>query len=64
MSDHKDYHPVGDTETARQVRRLNELRRPFTPPLTPAESKMVVAVQEKLARTKHMLEREAARRRQ
>jgi len=40
-----------------------EPRRPFTPPFTPAEDKMVVAVQEKLARTRQMLEREAARRR-
>jgi hypothetical protein len=55
---------VGDTEPVRHVRRLamakrKELRRPFTP----AEDKMVAAVQEKLARTKQMLEREAAHRR-
>jgi hypothetical protein len=43
--------------------KRGEPRRPFTPPFTPAEGKMVVAVQEKLALTKQMLEREAARRR-
>jgi hypothetical protein len=44
--------------------KRKEPRRPFTPPVTPAEGKMVIAVQEKLARIRQMLAREAVRKRQ
>ena len=60
---------LGETETVRQIKRLlmakrKEPRRSFTSPVTPAEGKMVIAVQEKLARIRQMLAREAARKRQ